>query len=72
MGENDATVQTISGLVGFCLSGAGPSILAIYIKSQANPSILEEIEGTFNKAGLVSGKVLPVSADLEGLKILNP
>jgi homoserine kinase len=62
-------IDDFPGLVGFCISGSGPSLLAIYRKSQSKPTLIHDLQTAIAQAGLCSGRIIPVQPDHKGFLI---
>jgi len=69
-GLEDAIAQAVRlGAIGAFLSGAGPTVMALALKSEK--SIGQAMRDSLKKAGLESVQIKVLSADNEGVKILR-
>ena len=70
LGLEDAIAQAGRfGAIGAFLSGAGPTVMALALKSEK--SIGQAMRDSLEKAGLESVQIKVLSADNEGVKILR-
>jgi homoserine kinase len=69
-GLEDAIAQAVRfGAIGAFLSGAGPTVMALALKSEK--SIGQAMRDSLEKAGLDSIQIKVLSADNEGVKVLR-